>query len=251
VVATRPARSGPAAETAPQVFVEDLDSPVVAAEDRHHLERSRRLRPGDEVVCADGVGGWRRCRFGPTVEPVSGIERVARPSPVLTVGFALVKGNRPELIVAKLTELGIDRIVPVSADRSVVRWDPDRAAGHLDRLQRVAREAAMQSRRAWLPEVLGVASVVALAQSAPGAGVALAEPGGDPPTLAHPTVLVGPEGGWTDGELAQVETRVGLNAQVLRVETAAITVGALLAALRSGLVEPPPHVVARERRARV
>jgi 16S rRNA (uracil1498-N3)-methyltransferase len=250
-MATRPTRSGPAAESAPQVFVDDLDRPELGEEDRHHLERSLRVRPGDDVVCADGRGSWRRCRFGAAVEPIGEIERAPAPVPVLTVGFALVKGNRPELIVAKLTELGVDRIVPVAAERSVVRWDPDRAAGHLDRLRRVAREAAMQSRRAWLPEVLAVASVTALAQATPSLGLALAEPGGDPPTLAHPTVLVGPEGGWTDAELAQVATRVGLNPQVLRVETAAITVGALLGALRSGLVGTPPHVVAREPHARV
>ncbi len=250
-MATRPTRSGPAAETAPQVFVADLDHPEVGDEDRHHLQRSLRLRPGDEVVCADGHGSWRRCRFGDSVEPVGEIERADAPLPALTVGFALVKGSRPELIVAKLTELGVDRIVPVAAERSVVRWEPDRAAGHLDRLRRVAREAAMQSRRAWLPEVLAVASVTALARDTPPGALALAEPGGDPPTLAHPTVLVGPEGGWTEGELAQVEARVGLNPQVLRVETAAIAVGALLGALRSGLVGPPPHVVARERHGRV
>ena len=120
----------------------------------------------------------------------------------------------------------------------MVRWDPDRAAGHLERLARVAREAAMQSRRAWLPEVGAVASVAALADATPPGTVALAEPGGEPPTLGQPTVLIGPEGGWTDAELAQIEGRVGLNPQVLRVETAAITAGALLAALRLGLVEP-------------
>ncbi len=209
------------------------------------------MRAGDEVVCADGQGSWRRCRWGGSIEPVGEAEREPAPTPVLTVGFALVKGSRPELIVAKLTELGVDRIVPVAAERSVVRWDPDRAAGHLERLERIVRGAAMQSRRAWLPEVSPVASVAELAQATPPGSVALAEPGGDPPTLEQPTVLVGPEGGWTDAELARVEAHVGLNPQVLRVETAAIAAGALLAALRSGLVEPPPHVVARERRARL
>jgi 16S rRNA (uracil1498-N3)-methyltransferase len=158
-MADRPARSGPAAESAPQVFVTDLDHPELADEDRHHLERSRRLRPGDEVVCADGAGRWRLARFADQVEPIGPIQHQDRPVPALTVGFALVKGNRPELVVAKLTELGIDRILPVAAARSVVHWDPERADGHLARLARVAREAAMQSRRAWLPEVLAPASV--------------------------------------------------------------------------------------------
>jgi 16S rRNA (uracil1498-N3)-methyltransferase len=154
------------------------------------------------------------------------------------VGFALVKGSRPELIVAKLTELGMDRIVPVEAARSVVRWEPDRAAGHLERLRRVAREAAMQSRRAWLPEVLPAATLADLVAAEGGDRLALAEPGGGAPSLDRPVVLVGPEGGWTDAELEQVSHRVGLGPQILRVETAAITVGALLGALRSGLVVP-------------
>ena len=69
--------------------------------------------------------------------------------------------------------------------------------------------------------------------------VALAEPGGVAPSLAWPTVLVGPEGGWTDEELELVPARVALGPQILRAETAAITVGALLGALRSGLMRPP------------
>jgi len=240
VAAARPTRQGPAAESAPQVFVDDLDHPALAPEDRHHLERSRRLRPGDEVVCADGRGAWRRCRLGDPVEPVGAISRVPVPSPALTVGFALVKGSRPELIVAKLTELGVDRIVPVAASRSVVRWSPERQAGHLERLRRVAREAAMQSRRAWLPEVTASATVGDLVARHGADAVALAEPGGTPPGPDLPIVLVGPEGGWTDDELDLVPRRVDLSPHILRVETAAITVGALLGALRSGLVEPRP-----------
>ena len=70
---------------------------------------------------------------------------------------------RPELVVQKLTEIGVDHIVPFVADRSIVRWDPDKAAHHHARLQKVAREAAMQSRRAWLPEVAEVTNFGAVA----------------------------------------------------------------------------------------
>jgi 16S rRNA (uracil1498-N3)-methyltransferase len=68
------------------------------------------------------------------------------------------------------------------------------------------------------------------------AAVALADPGGAPLTLSTPTVLVGPEGGWTDEELAAVPCHVGLGPHVLRAETAAVAAGVLLAALRAGLV---------------
>ena len=73
--------------------------------------------------------------------------------PGLTVAFAPTKGERPEWVVQKLTELGVDRIVPLISERSVVRWAGERGAGAVERLRRVAREAAAQSRRVWLPDV--------------------------------------------------------------------------------------------------
>ena len=73
--------------------------------------------------------------------------------PALTVVFAPTKGERPEWVVQKLTELGIDRIVPLRSERSVVRWSGQRGQATAERLRRVAREAAAQCRRVWLPEV--------------------------------------------------------------------------------------------------
>lgn len=216
---------------AAHAFVDDLDAPVLAPGDRHHLERVLRLRPGDELVVSDGAGGWRRCRFGPRLDPVTEVARGARPRPLVTVAFALVKGSRPEWAVQKLTEIGVDRIVPLVAARSVVRWPTGGA--HVDRLRRVAREAAVQSRRTWLP---AVDDVVAFGSMAPEPGVALAHPGGPPPSLDRPVVLVGPEGGWDEAELASGVPCVGLGPQVLRTETAAVVAGALLCALRSGTV---------------
>jgi 16S rRNA (uracil1498-N3)-methyltransferase len=251
--------------TSGHAFVDDLDAPVLSPEDRHHLERVLRLRPGDEVTVSDGAGGWRRCRFGPALEPVGEVGHRPRPVPAVTVAFALVKGQRPEWAVQKLTELGVDRIVPLLCARSVVRWpareagpggqpareagpggQPAREAGpggqpagegggQLDRLRRVAREAAVQSRRVWLPEVAGVTPVAALLA---GEGAALAHPGGGPPALSRPVVLVGPEGGWDERELAAAPALVGLGPSVLRTETAAVVAGTLLCALRAGIVTP-------------
>ena len=78
---------------------------------------------------------------------------VESPQPRLGVAFALIKGGRPELVVQKLVELGIDDIRPFAASRSVVRWDEAKAVKNHERLERVAREAVMQCRRAWLPTV--------------------------------------------------------------------------------------------------
>ncbi len=224
------------------MFVADLDRPALDLDDRHHLERVLRLRPGDEVTVCDGQGGWRPCRLGPELEPVGEVERDPRPSPPVEVAFALVKGERPEWVVQKLTELGADRIVPFTAVRSVVRWTPERAAAHAERWRRVAREAASQSRRTWLPEVEDVQTFVDLL-ARPGA--ALAHPGGDPPSLDHSLVLVGPEGGWSDEEFeaARALPRVHLGRHVLRAETAAMAAGALLCGIRAGVVEAvvPPR----------
>jgi 16S rRNA (uracil1498-N3)-methyltransferase len=217
----------------PRVFVDDLDAPVLDPGDRHHLERVLRLRPGEELGVGDGAGAWRRCRFGPDIVPVGEIARVERPAPLLTVCFALVKGERPEWVVQKLTEVGVDRIVPFVAARSVVRWDDTKAARQAERLRRVAREAAMQSRRAWLPEV-GEVATFAEVSALPGA--ARAEREGRPPSLDHPVVLVGPEGGWADEEAALGLPEVALGPHVMRAETAAVAAGALLVALRSGLL---------------
>lgn len=220
----------------PFAFVSDLDEPVLADEDHHHLARARRLRDGDPLVLGDGAGRWRAARFaGHRPEPLAGVVRALRPTPAIAVAFALVKGAKPELAVQKLTELGVDRILPFVAARSVVRWDAARSAQGHARLVRVAREAAQQSRRPWLPEVAAVAS---FAEVAALAGACRADRGGGPPTLALPVVLTGPEGGWDDAERAAGLPVVGLADGVLRAETAAITAGAVLAALRAGLVAP-------------
>ena len=144
-------------------------------------------------------------------------------------------GGADPQAVEMLTELGVDRIWLLVADRSVVRWEGDRAASHGERLGRVAREATMQCRRAWLPEVR---AGVAVADAAAEPGAALAQPTGAAPSLDRPTVLVGPEGGWSEGELASAPALVALGPTVLRSETAAVAAGSLLVALRAGLVAP-------------
>jgi 16S rRNA (uracil1498-N3)-methyltransferase len=220
----------------PLVFVDDLDAPLLAEDDLHHLARVRRVRDGHDLVLADGRGRWRPARMaGATPEPVGPHRSAPRPDPELGVAFALVKGQKPELVVQKLTELGVDRIVAFTAARSVVRWDAARSASAHQRLVRVAREAAMQSRRARLPTIEPVA---AFPEVVTRPGVCLADMGGGPLTLARPLVLVGPEGGWTDDERAAGVPVVGLADGVLRAETAAIVAGGLLAALRAALVAP-------------
>lgn len=226
---------------ASQVFVSDPSAPELTEDDRHHLVRVLRLSPGELVVASDGHGSSVLCRFtgdGALLEPTGPVAHQPRPTPAITVGFAPPKGDRPEWVVQKLTELGVDRIVPLATDRSVVRWTGVRADRALERLRRVAREAAAQSRRSWLPVVAPPLTLAAFERevSAAGGRLALADRDGGPPSLDHPALAVGPEGGWSDAERSLGLDEVALADAVLRAETAAVAAGTLLAGLRASLV---------------
>ena len=165
--------------------------------------------------------------------------------PALTVAFAPVKGERPEWVVQKLTELGIDRIVPLLSERSVVRWSGARGKTTVEKLRRVAREAAAQCRRVWLPEVTDTVRFGDLASLGGEGEVVLAQLSGDRPSVRQHVVAVGPEGGWSTDELASGLPTVGFGLSVLRAETAAVTAGALLASLRTGTVAAADEAVGR------
>lgn len=240
------------AAAAAQVFVDDPSRPEVTPDDHHHLVRVLRLRAGEAVVASDGQGRWCRCALGdpdegsgsgpsPLLEPDGPVVVEGAPAPALTVAFAPVKGDRPEWVVQKLTELGVDRIVPLLAARSVVRRDGARADRAVAKLRRVAREAAAQCRRVWLPEVTAVRTVADLARSNGGGVAALAQLGGDPPAPGTTVLAVGPEGGWSPEELDLGLPSVGLGPWVLRSETAAMAAGSILAALRAGTVVGSPE----------
>lgn len=225
-----------------QVLVEDVAAPDAPPDAVHHLTRVLRLGPGATVCVTDGAGAWRLCELGDAgvLEPTGEVRMEPAPLRTVTVAVALVKGARPELVVQKLTELGVDRIVPFAATRSVVRWDGPRAERHLGKLRTVAVEACAQSRRVHLPEVVasagdGLLTTAEVVAAHPGA--VAAEQGGRPLGVADRTVLIGPEGGWAPGEVDGLEP-VGLGDGVLRAETAAITAGALMTAIRAGVVGP-------------
>lgn len=217
---------------AAHVFVDELVTPVLADDDRHHLVRVLRLRDGEVVSVTDGRGAWRLCAWSNgSLHPTSDIVRESERSPV-GVAFALCKSDKPETIVQKLTELGVDVIVPFVSARSVVRWETDKVERNLERWRKVAREAAMQSRQVRLPTIEGlVASVESLVRRH-GEGLALAEPDGPAIETDITMIAVGPEGGFTDDEVAEFRSLVSLPGGVLRAETAAVVAGAMLVARR-------------------
>lgn len=205
-------------------LVDDIEAPALGDDAVHHLFRVLRLRAGDQITVTDGRGRWRPCRAGDgTAEPDGEVVTTGRRAVPLTVAFAIPKQDRPEWIVQKLTELGIDRIVLLHAERSVVRWNDDRAGKHMAKLRRVAAEALQQSRGVWLPEIDGPVPATAVLPRA-----AAAEPGAEPVGRDVATVAIGPEGGWSDAELAAAGSTASIGATVLRVETAAIVAAARL-----------------------
>ena len=226
------------------------DTVEVGGEEGHHLARVLRLRTGEIVTVADGAGRWRPYRVGNVTAPgggpalvrldaAGGPEREPAASFRLAVAFALTKGDKPELVVQKLTELGVDRILPVLAERSVSRPDPGRAATALERWRRIAREAASQSRRATLPTVEALGPLAALAGHP---GLVVAERGGRPadaldsPPADEILAVIGPEGGLggTEVEALKPWARLDLGPHILRAETAALAAATLLVARRSG-----------------
>jgi 16S rRNA (uracil1498-N3)-methyltransferase len=225
-------------------YLERLDDHVVLeGEEGHHLQRVRRVRPGEIVTGADGWGRWRvyevtGSQGGELVlDACTELAHEPRLVPALTVAVSLTKGEKPELAVQKLTELGVDRIVLLAAARSVVRWDDAKAAANLERLRRVAREAGQQCRRARLPELDGPVTPAELAGHP---GLLVAGPDGVAPAdLPYPSggewlVAVGPEGGFDAAELEGFgpAPRLAVGHLVLRAETAAIAVAAALAGHR-------------------
>ncbi|GAC1316695.1 MAG: 16S rRNA (uracil(1498)-N(3))-methyltransferase [Acidimicrobiales bacterium] len=226
--------------SAAHVFVspaalEQGDGPDLDADARHHLERVLRLRTGEPVSVSDGAGRWRLCRWQGSGVVVDGDIRVVEAElPAITIGFVPVKGERPEWTVQKLTEIGVDRIIPLRSARSVVKWEGPRGAAQVERLRRVAREASAQARRCHVPRIDEVTAPPAIA------GAVLAQFGGRPLGLDRPTVLIGPEGGWSDAEVAAGET-VTLGGTVLRAETAALAAAVVLCTLRTRTVVMDEH----------
>lgn len=210
--------------SAAHVLVRDLDAPTATPEVMHHLLRVLRLRDGESITITDGNGSWRECvlvRAG--LDLAGDVESLQRRDSPLTVAVAPPKGDRLEWLVAKCTEVGVDRIVLLEAERSVVRWNGERAAKQLDRLRRIVVEASMQSRRVRLPEVSGPLPAADVLRTA-----SIAEPGGEPVDADVNTIAIGPEGGWSPVEVAAARRTVSLGEQILRVETAAVTAAVLM-----------------------
>lgn len=219
---------------------------LTGAEARHAVV-VRRVRVGERVALTDGEGTTAVCSvFTMTKTRLSArvLEVASAPaeSPRIVVVQAIPKGDRGELAVEMLTEVGAEVIVPWAAARSVAVWRGERADRSLARWRSAAREAAKQSRRSWFPvvsEPMSTSDVVGLLHGA-GLGVVLDEGAStalaslDVPAGGDIVVVVGPEGGISDEEFAAFAevgvVPVRLGSSVLRTSTAGVAATAALLA---------------------
>ncbi|KQT94283.1 16S rRNA methyltransferase [Marmoricola sp. Leaf446] len=222
----------------------------VEGDEARHAVVVRRTRVGEQVVLTDGegtavTGEVVEAQKNAFVVSVTDVRHEDRAAPHVTVVQAVPKGDRGELAVEVLTEVGVDRVVPWAAARCVGVWRGERAEKSLAKWRATAREAGKQSRRAWLPEVrrlAATADVVALLEDAD-LGVVLHE-AADTAFAALPlavdgvevgtvVVVVGPEGGLTDEEVATFAAVGGTHVvtvgrSVLRTSTAGVVAVAAL-----------------------
>ncbi len=219
---------------------------LTGAEGRH-AAAVRRLAPGERVDLTDGAGVRAECevaaaRPGPGELDVVVLSRRAEPEPAcrVVVVQALMKGDRGELAVELLTEVGVDVIVPWAAQRCVARWRSDREDKALGRWRTTASEAAKQSRRSRFPDVRQQAQTADAVARVAGASLALLlDPaageqlaGIELPRSGEIVLIVGPEGGIAPGEsdelIAAGARQVRLGPSVLRGSTAGAVAAALV-----------------------
>jgi 16S rRNA (uracil1498-N3)-methyltransferase len=238
--------------SAPLFLVDDLPASgrfTLGGPEGHHAADVQRLRTGEELLLSDGRGGLVRAE-------VSGVGRgsidvrvgertfIPRPDPALVVVQGIAKGDRGELAVQAMTEIGVDEIIPWAASRSVVQWRGDRGDRARAKWVSTSREAAKQARRPWLPTVSGSPDA-STKQAAARLGTASAafvlhEEAGDRltagklPESGEIVLVVGPEGGISDQELGAFVAAgahpVKLGDSVLRTSTAGVAALSVLSA---------------------
>jgi 16S rRNA (uracil1498-N3)-methyltransferase len=232
----------------PLFLVEALpgtDEYTLEGAEGHHAATVQRLGVGEELMLGDGHGSIATAVVtavgrGRLVVRIRARTYQQQSDPRLVVVQGIAKGDRGELAVQAMTEVGVDAIVPWSAARSIVQWHGERGARARRRWVDTAREAAKQAQRAWLPDVTEPESTDTVTRRVAGATGALvlhkqaaaALSTVELPRTGQIMVVVGPEGGVTPEELATFERAgaipVRLGAGVLRTSTAGVAALAVL-----------------------
>ncbi|MEX2538250.1 MAG: RsmE family RNA methyltransferase [Actinomycetota bacterium] len=228
-------------------FVEpgQLSGAVVelTGDEAHHAARVLRVRRGEPITVADGTGCVAEAvvsRVGSTVEAeVRSVRTVPPPRPAITLYQAVTKGDKMDAVIEKAVEIGVLRIVPFLAERTIVRWDGSKSQRAADRWSAIARGAAKQSRSPWLTNVENVISSTGALAPREALVIALHEsssrrlrdllPDDAPEAIG---LVVGPEGGFDGGELRDLGPRgidvAGLGERILRTETAGLVAATIV-----------------------
>lgn len=229
-------------------------TPTLPPDAARHL-RVLRPEPGEKIELFDGRGSWRVYEWRGGLRAAGDVQSAGRASPSVTLFACVTKGSRWDWTIAKATELGVARIVPVISDRTIVRIPKGEREAKRERWLRVAEDAARQSDAKWLPEICAAVDfadslplvrettcfVGALTVPPPPPLLSAIAGAGVPPPKPL-AVYVGPEGDFTPEELAallECGTPASFGPTVLRAETAAIfAVGVVAAVAAAGC--PPP-----------
>lgn len=236
--------------TEPLFYSEQLAEPgatlVLTGDEAHHAAASRRLQNGDTLWLFDGHGGIARAKLvhiatrGRTLELCIEERRSEpAPKPKIHLACALPKGDRQQVLLDMATQLGMTHFTPLACERSVVKP----SVNSMVRWRKICLEACKQSRRLHLPSIEKTSTVrdIVECMTAAGSSVWLAHSAAQAVTVSiavnqgakHVTILIGPEGGFTEAEIEQAVAAgarmLTLGTYILRIETAAVTTVAAFA----------------------
>ncbi len=219
---------------------------LVSGDETHHMIHVMRLGAGDSVCLFNGMGDECTGRIVEIVNSrvrveIESVKSIGREIPVnITIAFSVPKGKRSDFLIQKCAELGVERLIPLQSERSIVKLYGE---CKITKWRKVVIEAAKQCGRNTVTDITDTLTFDKLLETVGSYDLALvACPSPDVPFLrevlkGHPEVkdvlcLIGPEGGFSDVEIEKAKNAgcvpVGLGTQTLRVETAAITISAML-----------------------
>ncbi len=227
-----------------------IDSPLITGDDAGHIRNVLRLKPGDEIELIDGTGlecNARIVGISPGKVAVSIIERrLSSPCSALRliIAQAMLKDNKPDVIIRQITEMGIHEWLPFAAHRSVPVLNAQRIRSRKDRWEKIAIEALKQSQRSKLLQISDLmtyeamldygrdcdAKLIFWEDESPSKAFVL--PDADAANVQSVIAVIGPEGGFTPDEIAFARNRgfetVSLGPRILKADTATLAVSTLL-----------------------
>jgi 16S rRNA (uracil1498-N3)-methyltransferase len=218
---------------------------VIDGDDRHHITKVMRMEIGDKIICVDPKGNGAVCEIAKitdeqvVAEVVQWKDEKSELPISITIASGLPKGDKLEWIIQKGTELGAREFIPFAARRSVVKWDDKKAGKKVERWQKIAKEAAEQSHRGFVPEIISPMNFKALIEKSKNFHykvVAFEEESRSGETSIFSATLqkmkpgeslllvFGPEGGLAEEEVNVLQENefalCGLGPRILRTETA-------------------------------